>query len=38
MKIVFHARSIHEGKGFEEGFFRAMAWVFEHHPKTLLEK
>ncbi|WVQ73239.1 hypothetical protein IAR50_002805 [Cryptococcus sp. DSM 104548] len=37
LKIVFHSRSIHEGKGFKYGFFRAMAWVWEHHPRTFLE-
>ncbi|TYJ58471.1 hypothetical protein B9479_000678 [Cryptococcus floricola] len=37
LKIVFHSRSIHEGKGYKDGFFRAVAWVWEHHPRTLLE-
>ncbi|ODN81650.1 hypothetical protein L202_02050 [Cryptococcus amylolentus CBS 6039] len=37
LKIVFHSRSIHGGKGYKDGFFRAVAWVWEHHPRTLLE-
>ncbi|WWD21394.1 hypothetical protein CI109_105879 [Kwoniella shandongensis] len=37
LKIVFHARSIHEGKGFKEGFFRAIGWIWDEHPRTLLE-
>ena len=36
LKIVFQARSIHEGKGFKAGFFRCAAWLWENHPRTLL--
>ncbi|ORX39309.1 hypothetical protein BD324DRAFT_619219 [Kockovaella imperatae] len=36
LRIIFHARSIHEGKGFKEGFYRAMAWLYENHFLTLL--
>ena len=38
LRIIFHARSIHEGKGYKEGFFRAMAWLYENHPRTMLAK
>ncbi|KAK8843953.1 hypothetical protein IAR55_006745 [Kwoniella newhampshirensis] len=37
LKIVFHARSIHEGKGYRDGFFRAMGWIWDKHPRTLLQ-
>ncbi|KAK4687558.1 hypothetical protein P7C73_g2568, partial [Tremellales sp. Uapishka_1] len=36
LKVIFHARSIHEGKGYKDGAFRALAWVWEKHPRTLL--
>jgi len=35
MRIIFHARSIHEGKGFKIGFFRCVAWLYDNHPRTL---
>ncbi|KIR68557.1 hypothetical protein I314_00978 [Cryptococcus bacillisporus CA1873] len=36
-KIIFHSRSIHEGKGFKDGFYRAMAWLWDEHPRTFIE-
>lgn len=36
LRLVFHARSIHEGKGAEEESIRALAWVWTHHPRTFL--
>jgi hypothetical protein len=38
MKMIFQARSIHEGKGYQEGFYRAMSWVYENHPLTFFTK
>ncbi|TXT15922.1 hypothetical protein VHUM_00425 [Vanrija humicola] len=35
LRIILHARSIHEGKGFKTGFFRSVAWLYENHPRTL---
>ncbi|OXG42946.1 hypothetical protein C359_02275 [Cryptococcus neoformans Bt120] len=37
LKIIFHSRSIHEGKGFKDGFYRAMAWLWDEHPRTFIE-
>ncbi|WVR08914.1 hypothetical protein IAU60_005973 [Kwoniella sp. DSM 27419] len=37
LRLVFHARSIHEGKGWKEGFLVALGWMWDHHPRTLLE-
>ncbi|WWC63850.1 uncharacterized protein I303_106455 [Kwoniella dejecticola CBS 10117] len=37
IKLIFQCRSIHEGKGWREGFYRALAWVWDNHPRTLLE-
>ncbi|WVN85051.1 uncharacterized protein L203_100193 [Cryptococcus depauperatus CBS 7841] len=37
LKIIFHARSIHEGKGFKDGYFRAVGWLWQTHPRTFLE-
>lgn len=36
VKLIFHARSIHEGKGAEEESFQALAWLWQHHPRTFL--
>ncbi|KIR36214.1 hypothetical protein I352_01160 [Cryptococcus deuterogattii MMRL2647] len=37
LKIIFHSKSIHEGKGFKGGFYRAMAWLWDEHPRTFIE-
>ncbi|OXG82379.1 hypothetical protein C349_02975 [Cryptococcus neoformans var. grubii Br795] len=37
LKIIFHSRSIHEGKGFKDGFYRATAWLWDEHPRTFIE-
>ncbi|WRT69243.1 uncharacterized protein IL334_006227 [Kwoniella shivajii] len=37
LKIVYQARSIHQGKGWKDGFYRAASWIWEKHPRTLLE-
>ncbi|WVQ93053.1 hypothetical protein IAU59_000117 [Kwoniella sp. CBS 9459] len=36
LKLIFQTRSIHEGKGWREGFYQCLAWVWEYHPHTLL--
>ncbi|KAL1407488.1 hypothetical protein Q8F55_006921 [Vanrija albida] len=36
LKIVFQARSIHEGKGSKVLFFRCLTWLWEHHPRTMI--
>lgn len=38
LKIIFHGRSIHEGKCFKEEFYFALGWLFDKHPRTLLDK
>lgn len=38
LKIVFQARSIHEGKGSKTLFFRCLTWLWEHHPRTMIAK
>lgn len=38
LKIIFHARSIHEGKGSKKIFFRCASWLWEKHPRTFLAK
>lgn len=38
LRIIFHARSIHEGKGSKTAFFRCVAWLWNNHPRTLLAK
>ncbi|WVW79539.1 hypothetical protein I302_101508 [Kwoniella bestiolae CBS 10118] len=37
LKLIFQGRSIHEGKGWKEGFYRTCAWLWEYHPRTFLE-
>ncbi|KXS98949.1 hypothetical protein AC579_6729 [Pseudocercospora musae] len=36
LKIIWNARSIHIGKGSREPFYRAIGWLYENHPATLL--
>lgn len=36
LKIVWNARSIHLGKSSRTTFYRAIGWMKEHHPLTLL--
>ncbi|KIJ06903.1 hypothetical protein PAXINDRAFT_51147, partial [Paxillus involutus ATCC 200175] len=34
VRIIWNARSIHDGKGDKELFDRAFRWLFENHPRT----
>ena len=36
LKIIFNARSIHLGKADREGAYKALGWLYEFHPQTLL--
>lgn len=36
VKIIWNARSIHLGKSSRNTFYRAVGWLAEHHPVTLL--
>lgn len=36
LKIIWNARSIHLGKGDRNAFYRALGWLYQHHPYTLL--
>lgn len=36
LRIIFHARSIPNGKGDREAFYTAMGWLYEKSPATLL--
>eukprot|EP01113_Clastostelium_recurvatum_P045317 TRINITY_DN7775_c0_g1_i2.p1 TRINITY_DN7775_c0_g1~~TRINITY_DN7775_c0_g1_i2.p1 ORF type:complete len:485 (-),score=90.41 TRINITY_DN7775_c0_g1_i2:150-1604(-) len=36
LRLIFHLRSIHEGKGEKENFYRAFGWLFKHHPRTAI--
>lgn len=36
LKLIWNARSIHLGKSSRTTFYRAVGWLLENHPKTLL--
>ncbi|KAL1743765.1 hypothetical protein HDZ31DRAFT_40224 [Schizophyllum fasciatum] len=36
LRVVWYVRSIHDGKGEREAFYRAFAWLLEVHPRTAL--
>ncbi|KAI0262261.1 hypothetical protein BGY98DRAFT_1092197 [Russula aff. rugulosa BPL654] len=36
LKIIWNTRSIHDGKGDKELFYRAFGWLYEHHPRTAI--
>ncbi|KAL0955506.1 hypothetical protein HGRIS_001744 [Hohenbuehelia grisea] len=36
MRIIWNLRSIHDGKGDKESFYRAFGWLYEHHPRTAI--
>lgn len=36
LKIIWNARSIHLGKGSRNAFYRAIGWLAEKHPLTLI--
>lgn len=37
LKVIWNARSIHNGKGDKMVFYRCLGWLRDHHPRTLLE-
>ncbi|KIK96089.1 hypothetical protein PAXRUDRAFT_32596 [Paxillus rubicundulus Ve08.2h10] len=36
LRIIWNARSILDGKGDKELFYRAFGWLFENHPRTAI--
>ncbi|KAI8335033.1 hypothetical protein BC941DRAFT_431038, partial [Chlamydoabsidia padenii] len=36
LKLIFHCRSIHDGKKNKFGFYSAYLWLLKYHPKTAL--
>ncbi|EPS98355.1 hypothetical protein FOMPIDRAFT_42401 [Fomitopsis schrenkii] len=36
LRIIWNARSIHDGKGEREVFYQAFGWLYEHHPRTAI--
>lgn len=36
LRIIWCLRSIHDGKGEKEAFYRAYGWLFDHHPRTAI--
>ncbi|KAI0040289.1 hypothetical protein FA95DRAFT_1566528 [Auriscalpium vulgare] len=36
LKIIWNVRSIHDGKGDKEAFYRAWGWLYQHHPRTAI--
>ncbi|TFK68453.1 hypothetical protein BDN72DRAFT_841736 [Pluteus cervinus] len=36
LRIIWNLRSIHDGKGEKEAFYRAWGWLYQHHPRTAI--
>ncbi|EIM80777.1 uncharacterized protein STEHIDRAFT_125778 [Stereum hirsutum FP-91666 SS1] len=36
LRIIWNARSIHDGKGEKELFYRAFGWLYKNHPRTAI--
>ncbi|KAJ8515185.1 hypothetical protein ONZ45_g7373 [Pleurotus djamor] len=36
IRIIWNLRSIHDGKGDKEGFYRAFGWLYQKHPRTAI--
>lgn len=36
LKVLWNARSIHLGKGTRPGAYRALGWLYQHHPQTFI--
>ncbi|KAH9969826.1 hypothetical protein BC827DRAFT_36870 [Russula dissimulans] len=36
LRIIWNARSIHDGKGDKELFYMCFGWLYEHHPRTAI--
>ncbi|KAF4620909.1 hypothetical protein D9613_001072 [Agrocybe pediades] len=36
LRIIWNLRSIHDGKGEKEVFYRAFGWLYKNHPRTAI--
>ncbi|KAH7887290.1 hypothetical protein F5I97DRAFT_1935481 [Phlebopus sp. FC_14] len=36
VRVIWHARSIHDGKADKELFYKAFGWLYENHPRTAI--
>ncbi|KZV96386.1 hypothetical protein EXIGLDRAFT_747644 [Exidia glandulosa HHB12029] len=36
LRLIWHLRSIHDGHGEREPFYRAFAWLYQNHPRTAI--
>lgn len=36
LRIIWNMRSIHDGKGENELFYRSFGWLYDNHPRTAL--
>ncbi|KAI0252129.1 hypothetical protein BJV78DRAFT_1125031 [Lactifluus subvellereus] len=36
LRIIWNTRSIHDGKGDKELFYKAFGWLYKHHPRTAI--
>ncbi|KAI0057785.1 hypothetical protein BV25DRAFT_1830699 [Artomyces pyxidatus] len=36
LRLIWNTRSIHDGKGEKELFYKAWSWLYEHHPRTAI--
>ncbi|KDR69884.1 hypothetical protein GALMADRAFT_255745 [Galerina marginata CBS 339.88] len=36
LRIIWNLRSIHDGKGEKEAFYRAFGWLYDNHPRTAI--
>ncbi|VDC05994.1 unnamed protein product [Peniophora sp. CBMAI 1063] len=37
LRIIWNVRSIHDGKGEKEVFYRAFGWLYKNHPRTAIQ-
>ncbi|KAH8103615.1 hypothetical protein BXZ70DRAFT_742949 [Cristinia sonorae] len=37
LKVIWNARSIHDGKGEKEVFYGAWGWLYKNHPRTAIQ-
>ncbi|KZV75758.1 hypothetical protein PENSPDRAFT_599378 [Peniophora sp. CONT] len=37
LRIIWNVRSIHDGKGDKEVFYRAFGWLYKNHPRTAIQ-
>ncbi|KIY70939.1 hypothetical protein CYLTODRAFT_487700 [Cylindrobasidium torrendii FP15055 ss-10] len=36
VRMIWQLRSIHDGKGEKEAFYRAWGWLYDNHPRTAI--